>query len=78
MWTMSAYLTHPHTHPDMDSDEPDPRLAGPGHAYACLDCNFKGRGAAAYDHHRNEREHRIVFRDAPDWGVCKFGCCHEL
>jgi hypothetical protein len=51
-------------------------LCGPeGHAYRCLDCAWTGTGAAAYDHHRDSRHHRIVNRG----GVLqRFGCCDEL
>ena len=78
-WTHPVgYWTHPEARPDYTSEAPDPRMSGPGHAYRCLDCDWIGRSAAAYDHHRAERTHRIVLRDAPHWGVVKFGCCHEL
>jgi hypothetical protein len=61
--------------PEWSGDPPDPREAGPGHAYRCLECAWSGRSAQAYDHHRDQPAHRIVLRDAPQFGPVIFGCC---
>lgn len=60
----------------------DPGHAGRaerGIAYACLDCEWNGRGGVkAFAHHRESRHHRIIVRDAPQMGPLPFGCCSEL
>jgi hypothetical protein len=69
------------THPDFDQwsgEPPDPRESGPGQYYRCLDCDWAGRSALAYDHHCKHRDHRIILRDAPDFGPVAFGCCPRL
>ena len=43
-------------------------------ACRCLDCSWTGKDAFA--HHR-KAHHRIVLRDAPQWGLLKFSCCQE-
>jgi hypothetical protein len=62
-----------------DGAEDDPGTVGRGPhglAYHCLDCAWTGRGgAAAYDHHRDDRHHRLAVADGTR---CAFGCCQEL
>jgi len=67
------YWTHPEAPRDPTSDAPDP--GGPrGVYYRCLDCDWAGRSALAFDHHCDHRGHRIILRDAPQWGPVAFKC----
>jgi hypothetical protein len=56
----------------------DPRDAEPtgwrGDTYRCTDCNWTGKAAEAYDHHKASRHHRITVGGR----LVHFGCCHEL
>lgn len=58
--------------------EHDPNLPAKKVEYRCLDCRWTGKTGEAYAHHRETRHHRIVLRDAQQWGPLKFSCCSEL
>ena len=69
---MSDYNTYPSSHPDYTSDEPEREPAPPIY-YRCLDCVWVGLSAGAVDHHYNQPTHRIILRDAPQFGVVSLG-----
>jgi hypothetical protein len=56
-----------------NGDEP-PEPRSKALKYRCLDCSWSGLAEGAITHHR-EDHHRIVARDAPQWGTLTFSCC---